>query len=98
MISHAYVDVYAYEYTTHVHNVFLWIQGYSFKLKESKSDFFMEKIKYLKHIIDRDDRRPDPERTTTIKDMPAPENVSTLQSFLGLTNYLCLQYPSNAKL
>ena len=44
----------------------------------------MNKIKYLGHI-DKDGRRPDPERATTIKDMPAPDNV-TLQSFLGLAN------------
>ena len=59
----------------HVHKVFSRIQEYGFELKESKCDFFMEKIKYLGHIIDKDDRRLDPERATTIKDMPAPENI-----------------------
>ena len=47
----------------------------------------MEKIKYLGHIIDKDGRRPDPKRATILKDMPALENVSSLQSFLGLENY-----------
>ena len=47
----------------------------------------MNKIKYLGHIIDKDRRRPDPERATAIKDMSAPDNVTTLQSFLGLANY-----------
>ena len=47
----------------------------------------MNKIKYLGHIIDKDGRRPDPERATAIKDMLAPDNVTTLQSFLGLANY-----------
>ena len=47
----------------------------------------METIKYLGHIINKNDRRPDPEHATTIKDMPAPENVSSLQSLLGLTKY-----------
>ena len=70
-----------------VHKVFSRIQVYGFKLKESKCDFFMEKINYLGHIIDKDGRRPDSERTTAIKDMQASENVSPLQSFLGLTNY-----------
>ena len=41
----------------------------------------MNKIKYLGHITDKDERRPDPERATAIKDMPAPDNVTTLQSF-----------------
>ena len=47
----------------------------------------MNKIKYLGHIIDNDGRRPNPERATAINDMPSPDNITTLQSFLGLTNY-----------
>ena len=47
----------------------------------------MNKIKYLGHIIDKDGRRPDPERATAVKDTPASDNVTTLQSFLGLANY-----------
>ena len=66
------------QHKEHVHKVFPRIQGYGLKLNESKCDFFMGKIKYLKHIIDKDSKRPDPERATTIKDMPAPENVSAL--------------------
>ena len=47
----------------------------------------MNKIKYLGHIIDKDRRRPEPERATAIKDIPAPDNVTKLKSFLGLANY-----------
>ena len=47
----------------------------------------MNEIKYLGHIIYKDGRRPDPKRATAIKDMPAPDNVTTLQSFVGLPNY-----------
>lgn len=71
----------------HIHKVFSQIQDYGFKIKEGKCDFFMKEIKYLGHIIDKDGRRPDPERAIAIKDMPAPENVTVLQSFLGLANY-----------
>ena len=46
----------------------------------------MNKIKYLGHI-DKDGRRPDPEKASAIKDMPTPDNVTTLQSFFGLANY-----------
>ena len=67
--------------------VFAQIREFGFKVKEAKCDFCMNKIKYLGHIIDKDRRRPDPERATAIKDMAAPDNVTTLQSFLGLANY-----------
>ena len=71
----------------HLNKVFAQIQEFGFKVKEAKCDFCMNKIKYLGHIIDKDGRRPDHERATAIKDMPAPDNVTTLQSFLGLANY-----------
>ena len=70
----------------HLNKVFAQIRELVFKVKDAKCDFCMNKIKYLGHI-DKDGRRPDPERATAIKDMPAPDNVTTLQSLLGLANY-----------
>ena len=70
-----------------LNKVFAQIREFGFKVKEAKCDFCMHKIKYLGHIIDKDGRRPDPERTTAIKDMPASDSVTTFQSFLGLANY-----------
>ena len=49
--------------------------------------FIMDKIKYLGHIIDKDGRRPGPERAAAIKDMPVPDNIASLQSFQGQANY-----------
>ena len=37
-------------------------------------------------FIDKDGKRPDPEWANAIKYMSTPENVSSLQSFIGLTN------------
>ena len=71
----------------HLNKIFAQIREFGFKVKEAKCDFCMNKIKYLGHIIDKDGRRPNPERATAIKDMPTPDNVTTLQSFLGLENY-----------
>ena len=56
-------------------------------LKRPNVIFFMEKIKYLGHIIDKDGRRPDPERAASIKDMSAPDYIASLQSFLELADY-----------
>ena len=49
---------------------------------------------YLVEITDEKDRRPDPNRTNAIKNMPAPTNVSSLQSFLGLANYYSNYIPN----
>ena len=62
-------------------------QEHGFKVKEAKCNFFLSEIKYLGHIINKDGRWPDPDRATTIKDMPAPDNIQALQSFLGLANF-----------
>ena len=66
------------EHKEHVHKVFTKIHDYGCKLKETKYDFFMEKIKYLGHIIDKNGRRSDPERGAAIKDMPAADNIASL--------------------
>ena len=71
----------------HLNKVFAQIREFGFMVKEAKCYFCMNKIKYLGHIIDKDRRRSDPERATAIKDMPASDNVTTLQSFLELANY-----------
>ena len=82
------------EHKEYVHKVFAKIQDYGFKLKESKRDFLMEKIRYLGHIIDWDGRRPDPDGAAVIKDMPASNNIATLQSFIGLANYYQIFIPN----
>ena len=52
-----------------------------------RNAIFLSEMKYLGHIINKDGRRPDPDRATAIKDMPAPDNVQAQQSFLGLANF-----------
>ena len=75
------------EHRNHIINVFGKLQEYGFKVKEAKCDFFLPEIKYLGHIINRDSRRPDPERANVIRNMPAPDNVQALQSLLGQANF-----------
>ena len=54
----------------------------------------MNKIEYLGQIIDHEGRRPNPKRTEAIKSMPILDNVTKLQSFLGLANYYNLYSPN----
>ena len=82
------------QHKEHVHKVFSRIQEYGFKLNESKCNFFMEKIRYLGYIINKDGRRPDPKWATAIKDIPAPGNISSLQNFLRLAKYYHVFMPN----
>ena len=74
------------QHKKHAFQVLKRIKEYGFTLKDSKCEFFLDKIKYRGQIIDKEGRRPDPERSLVIKNMPEPHNITTLQSFLGLAN------------
>ena len=50
--------------------VFSQIRELGFKVKEAKCDFCMNEIKYLGHIINKDGRRPDPERLQSSRICP----------------------------
>nr|CAX83705.1 Gag-Pol polyprotein [Schistosoma japonicum] len=63
------------------------ISEYGFYLKEEKCTFFMDSVKYLGFIFDKNGRHPDPENVRAIQNMPPPSNVATLRSFLGLISY-----------
>ena len=78
---------------THTHTYSQWsISG--FNLKDKKYEFLINRIKYLGLVIDKNGRRPDPARSSAIKDLPAPENVSSRQSFLNLANYYNVFMPN----
>ena len=72
--------------------VFQKIDEYGFILGSEKY-FFMEQIMYLGQIINENGRRHDLERAKTIENMPAVNNVTKLQVFLGLDNYYSIYIP-----
>jgi transposase InsO family protein len=56
-------------------------------VQKNKCEFFKKEIQYLGHVIDRYGVRKSADKVKAILNAPKPENVSQLQSFLGLTNY-----------
>lgn len=75
------------EHREHIEEVFKRISDFGFRIKLEKCSFFKPSIKYLGFIIDKDGRRPNPSHIKAISEMPKPNNISTLRSFLGLVNY-----------
>ncbi|CAH8612563.1 unnamed protein product [Schistosoma rodhaini] len=63
------------------------ISEYGFYLKGEKCKFFMDSVKYLGFVFDKNGRRPDPENVRAIQNMLPPSNVATVRSFLGLISY-----------
>jgi hypothetical protein len=69
------------------HAVFDRINDNGFRLRPVKCSFFQPSINYLGFIVDKEGHRPDPQNFTAITNMPAPTNITTLRSFLGLVIY-----------
>lgn len=59
-----------------------------FKFNKEKCKFQLKEIKFIGHIFNENGVQPDREKVDAILDMPIPKNVSELQRFLGMINYL----------
>lgn len=68
-------------------NVFRRLREWGFHVKAEKCGIFLQRISYLGFIIDREGRRPDPEKIVAIQQMPPPTDVTTLRSFIGMISY-----------
>ena len=75
------------DHTRHLHAVFERINDYGFRVRLGKCSFYQTSIRYLGFVVDKDGRCPDPQKLRAVVKMPAPNNVSTLRSFLELVNY-----------
>ncbi|CAH8629145.1 unnamed protein product [Dicrocoelium dendriticum] len=75
------------ELTERLEAVLHRVNDYGFHLKAEKCNTGMKCVKYLGFIIDKDGRRPDPSNISAIRQMPPPDNVAKLRSFLGLISH-----------
>ena len=55
-------------------------------------------MKYLGYVISADGLKPDLGKVRAIVDAPAPHDVQSLQSFLGLVNFYCRFIPNLSSL
>lgn len=74
------------DHMTNLHNLFVRINDWGFRLKYEKCSLFQTELFYLGYIINSHGRKPDPERTKSIVNMPRPTDVTTTKSFLGMLN------------
>ena len=57
------------------------------KKNPEKCHFLKQKTKFLRHIIDEEGVRTDPDKLESIKTFERPKCIKKLRSFLGLCNY-----------
>ena len=55
--------------------------------KFSKCEFWMDKVRFLGHVVGTDGISVDPEKIRAIIDWPAPTTPTEVRSFLGLVGY-----------
>ena len=60
---------------------------YGLKVSREKSIFFQTEIKFLGYRLSQLDIMPDTNEVAAIAQMPMPQNMKELRSFLGMTNY-----------
>lgn len=58
------------------------------RLNPNKCKFRLDQVAYVGHIFTSEGLRADPTKTAAIKAMPVPTDVTSLQRFLGMVNYL----------
>ncbi len=67
--------------------VFQKLRDTGLKLKPSKCQWFLRKVKYLGHIVSAEGISTDPDKIAAVAKWPVPVKVPDLRSFLGFTSY-----------
>ncbi|KAH7708133.1 Gag-Pol polyprotein [Aphelenchoides avenae] len=63
------------------------IAACGFHINLKKCHFLLRKIHYLGRVFDAEGIRPDPERTQAFRELPTPQDLHAVKSFLGALNY-----------
>jgi hypothetical protein len=72
------------EHDNKIRQVFDRIRGSNLKFKPGKCEFLRKEVSYLGHVISENGVLPDKAKTKVIEEIPTPQNVKRLKSFLGL--------------
>ncbi|GJP52888.1 hypothetical protein CLOM_g11971, partial [Closterium sp. NIES-68] len=75
------------QHVQHLRRVFDILRRERFYVKLSKSEFALEKVQFLGHMVSAQGFHVDPKKIEAIRTWKIPENVKELQLFLGFANY-----------
>ena len=75
------------EHRQHLEQLFKRIKDFDLKISAEKSTFFRTEVKFMGHIISAEGVRPDPGKVQAIVDIPIPETVKDIRTFLGMVGY-----------
>lgn len=72
------------------------MKQHNMKLNSEKIKLCLEKVKFFGHILTSSGVQADTDKISSILDMSAPQDLSALQRFLGMTTYLTNYLPNLA--
>ena len=75
------------DHMLHLREVFEVLRAHKLYINLKKSEFFVEEIQYLGHIISKNGIQMDPKKLEVIKEWPVPKNIHELRSFFGMCAY-----------
>ena len=75
------------EHVEHVRKVLHALNKYNLRLKPSKSEFHVQRVKFVGCVITPNGVEVDPEKVERVKEWPIPASVKEVQSFHGFANY-----------
>src|SRR5688572_6161624 len=75
------------EHVEHLRKVLEILKENKLYGKLSKCEFGKTKMEFLRHVVSGEGIKVDPKKTQTVRDWTAPETITQVRSFLGLTNY-----------
>ncbi|GJP58875.1 hypothetical protein CLOP_g5873 [Closterium sp. NIES-67] len=86
------------QHVEHLPRVFEILRREGFYIKLSKSEFALEKVQFLGHLVNAQGVHVDPKKIEAVRTWKTPENVKELQQFLRFANYYNRFVPQYAKL
>ncbi|GJZ69269.1 putative reverse transcriptase domain-containing protein [Tanacetum coccineum] len=75
------------EHEGHLKQILKLLKKEELYAKFSKCDFWLSKVQFLGHVIDREGILVDPAKIESIKDWASPKTLTKIRQFLGLAGY-----------
>ncbi|XP_070018211.1 uncharacterized protein [Nicotiana sylvestris] len=75
------------EHKNHLRTVLQTLREYQLYAKFSKSEFWLDSVAFLGHVVSKDGIMVDLKKTEAVQKWPRPTSPTEIRSFLGLTGY-----------
>ncbi|MCO5546846.1 hypothetical protein L7F22_000283 [Adiantum nelumboides] len=75
------------DHKEHLRKVFEELKANQLFINGKRSEFFLQEIKYLGHIISKEGVQMDNDKLKAIQEWPSPRNLHEVRSFIGLCSY-----------